>query len=201
MIRFQAVELGIATVVATVCVTGCTGETVKRSVPSASPAASVAQPSFAVPSACAGLTGPRMVSGAQGPITTDRLPSIGPIRFGVYPYAPGYPDKTLVYARYDQDETITLTGHLCGGDGRPLRFWYHREGGAPGPVPMTEQHLRTTGDLTASLSPMPKDSAHGGYFMFSTTGVWAVTVEQGNQELGVLLIDVLPCTETSPPQC
>jgi hypothetical protein len=97
----------------------------------------------------------------------------------------------LIVARYNQGSTITLIGHLCGGDGRPLRFWY-RESGLPAPLPMTERQMRDAGDLTGILPTLPAGGAHMGYFMFSTSGVWAVTVSQGTHRLGAFLVDVMP---------
>jgi hypothetical protein len=194
MSRLQDTKPALMALALTALVSGCTA-----SAPAGNSAGPVA-PSFAVPTACAGLTGPHSVSGATGGITSDTLPAIGPLRFGVYPYHPGYPTKTLIRARYNQDDSLTLTGFLCDGDGRRLRFWYH-DGGTPGAVPMTEQQLLTAGDLIASLRPLPAGNDHTGYFLFSTAGVWAVAVTKGSEQLGVVLIDAIPCEQADAASC
>lgn len=127
-----------------------------------------------------------------GPQVTSRsAPTVGPIRFGFYPYERGYPTKVLIYAWRRQSAPIAIRGVLCTRPDMNLHFWY-RAASMPPPPPYGESRMRTIGDRLARLAPVPAGESHTGYMLFTEPGQWALTVTQADKVLGVLVVHVAP---------
>lgn len=141
--------------------------------------------------AVAACAHPGATAGTDRPIGVgaSNAPTIGPFTFHPYPYQSGYPTKMIIHAVQGQTRTIVLTGQRCS-DRRPLRFWYARNQPLPDP-PLTVQQLQSLGDSAAALPPIAADTDHTGYALFTGTGRWEITVQQGGRNLGVLLVTVV----------
>lgn len=117
-------------------------------------------------------------------------PTIGPLSFHPYPYAPGFPTKMIVYAEHDLAQPVVTRGYRCS-DGKPLRFQFTYGGDTLPTPPYTDHQMQQVlGHTDAALHPMTAGGDMGGYALFSSAGQWAITLEQGKTVLGLVRIDV-----------
>lgn len=88
---------------------------------------------------------------------------------------------------------MTLRGSRCR-DGLPLRFWYRSEGDVPlarNPAPPDE--LERAGNQVARLPgepTIPGIPGYHGYFLFTATGKWVVSVDVRGQRVGSFVVNV-----------
>jgi len=83
------------------------------------------------------------------PLGKPGAPTIGPLSFHPYPYAPGFPTKMIIRAEHDLALPVVMRGYRCS-DGKPLRFQF-TYGGDTLPTPRT----RTTRCSRYSATPTP----------------------------------------------
>ena len=118
------------------------------------------------------------------------VPLGGLVWLGVYPYADGYPTKVVVLAQRDLHRAIVVTGRRCA-DGKPLRFWYHKEPALPfAHVPVSSDKLRRTGTLSARFGPRPARAMTGGYFQFWAAGRWKIVAHQDRRVVATAIVVV-----------
>jgi hypothetical protein len=104
------------------------------------------------------------------------------------------PTKVPIVIREKVSKPVTLRGWRCR-DSRPLRFWYPVQGGGV-PLarnPASPQELERAGDLIATLPrepTIPSIPGYHGYFLFSATGKWVVSVAVPGQQIGSFVVNV-----------
>ncbi len=110
-------------------------------------------------------------------------PTIGPLSFHPYPYAPGDPTKMIIHAEHALAQPVVMRGYRCS-DGKPLRFQFTYGGDTlPTPPYSVHQMQDVFGHTDAALHPMTAGGDMGGYALFSSTGRWAITLQRGGTVL------------------
>lgn len=151
---------------------------------SAHPSSSALANQCRIPTARA-ATSRRIAVGEAG------APAAGPFSFHTYPYMAGLPTKMIISADRKQQEPVVLRGFNCA-DRTPLRFWYDK-GLLPGDpqLPLTQKRMETIGDLAEHLPPIPANTDHTGYVLFSSVGDWLITLSIRGTPTDSLLITVV----------
>jgi len=103
-------------------------------------------------------------------------------------FEPGIPTKVGVGVVHPITTAVTMEGWECA-TGQPLRFWY-KECCPFASLPVAESQLAVTGDLQAVLAP-GASQGYPGYMLFTRPGLWKVTVKQGDQILGAVILQVV----------
>jgi hypothetical protein len=154
--------------------------------------------------ACAQRRGGAQATGPIGCATPSpvdpvaRAPVAGPLIFYGYSgksthaivgdFEPGVPTKVGIGVIHTLTAPVTLEGWECA-TGEGLRFWYKECCPFPS-TPVTTTQLASTGDLVAMLK---SGAAQGypGYMLFTRPGLWKVSVRQGDQVLGSVVLQVV----------
>jgi hypothetical protein len=124
------------------------------------------------------------------PVGQPAAPSIGPLSFHPYPYAPGTPTKMIINAEHNLVRPAVMRGFRCS-DRRVLRSLFSR-GADTLPNPPYSEHQMTTdlGGPLVELAAMPVGGNLGGYALFSSPGQWAIILTENETTVGLLRIDV-----------
>jgi hypothetical protein len=124
------------------------------------------------------------------PLGKPGAPTIGPLSFHPYPYAPGFPTKMIIRAEHDLAQPVVMRGYRCS-DGKPLRFQFTYGGDTLPTPPYTDHQMQQVlGHTAAALHPMTAGGDMGGYALFSSEGQWAITLERSGTVLGLVRINV-----------
>jgi len=134
-------------------------------------------------------TRPDGIGSTNRPVQVGKAgaPTIGPLSFHPYPYAPGFPTKMILDAEHDLAQPVEMRGYRCS-DGKPLRFQFTYGGDTlPNPPYSVHQMQDAFGHTDAALHPMTAGGDMGGYALFSSAGRWAITLQRGGTTLVVRL--------------
>ena len=118
------------------------------------------------------------------------VPLANTLWLSVYPFAAGYPTKTIVTAQRSFSGLIMLRGWSCD-DGRRLGFWY-RDRLPFAQVPVSALALRTRGSVATTFGPWGKQTMRGGYFMFWRTGRWKIVAYRNGRRIGSVIVRSAP---------